>query len=123
VLHQRHIVIVAALALAAVLLPAAWAEEERPPEDKDLRGRFVRLIAQEWHGRDYVGMEIKSEGSRDLWRLLIPMKTNDNGDLVPDEQTIARARRLRLKQDVEITYYFHEKWNWIRKLEVPQPKK
>ena len=122
-LHRPYILIAAALALAAGVPPAARAADEDTSNDKDLRGRFVRLFQHEMNGRKYVGLEVKTDGSRDIWRLLIPLKTDDKGELVPDTQTIARARRLKYNQEIEITYYLHEKWNWIRRLDLPPPKK
>lgn len=109
-LRFQHIL--AGWLIVASAVVAGLGDEAEAPRHIDARVEFIRLIRHIRKGRTYVGMLVKS-GSSEHLQLLIPLRTDENGERVLDRLKIAEARRLRRNQEILVTYYIHDNRIWV----------
>lgn len=101
------------IGLLAVLVftGALWAE--RRAGVSGLRGVFVRLTEQRVGERTYMGIVIKPHERDDHMTVLVSQR---------QEEIVARARRLREGQSLELTYVTEGGHKWLQKQEVDRPR-
>jgi len=136
-----------ALVVAIALVAPAWAAEAKAPKkaeqqkkkeqkakpakqaaastgqestDKKVQGVVLRGIQRQVvEVREYTGLELKTEGTDEVIKLLVPfIEDATTKRLSVDREKLDQLARLRVGYTVAVTYYTDKDWNWIRSLEI-----
>ncbi len=138
---------VVALVVAVALVAPVWAAEAKAPKkadqkkkqeqkakpakqatasvgqgstDKTVKGVVLRGIQRQVvEMREYTGLELKTEGTDEVIKLLVPfIEDATTKRLSVDREKLDQLARLHVGYTVSVTYYTDKDWNWIRSLEV-----